>query len=77
MSPRLIPPTPAATVLKAFDALGFVRVRQSGSHVRLRHPDGRAVTIPDHGRKDLKTGTLHGILRQARVPVQDFLTALP
>ncbi|WP_106402013.1 type II toxin-antitoxin system HicA family toxin [Actinocorallia populi] len=55
MSPRAIPPIPAGAVLKAFAGLGFVQIRQSGSHVRLRHPDGRAVTIPDHGRRDLKT----------------------
>ena len=77
MSPRAIPPIPASAVLKAFANLGFVQVRQSGSHVRLRHPDGRAVTVPDHGRRDLKTGTVHGILRQARVSQQEFLEALP
>lgn len=63
--------------MKAFANLGFVQVRQSGSHVRLRHPDGRAVTVPDHGRRDLKAGTVHGILRQARVSQQEFLEALP
>lgn len=28
--------------------LGFKPVRQCGSHVRWKHPDGRATTIPNH-----------------------------
>lgn len=75
MSPRAIPPMPARSVLKALEQLGFESVRQSGSHVRLRHPDGRAATVPNHGHTDLETGTLHGILRQAKVAVAEFLGA--
>lgn len=76
MSPRAIPPMPASAVIKGLGNLGFGVVRQSGSHVRLRHEDGRAATVPDHGRKDLKTGTVHGILRQAKVSTAEFLAAL-
>ncbi len=28
--------------------LGFKRVRQNGSHVFYRHPDGRITTLPYH-----------------------------
>ncbi|MGH9459641.1 MAG: type II toxin-antitoxin system HicA family toxin [Vicinamibacteria bacterium] len=28
---------------------GFTKSRQTGSHERWNHPDGRAVTIPMHG----------------------------
>ena len=30
--------------------------------------------VPDH--QELKTGTLHGVLKQAGVSVEDFLAAL-
>lgn len=76
MSPRVIPPMPGGSVIRALEKLGFAVVRQKGSHVRMRHPDGRAATVPDHGKKDLKTGTLAGVLRQAEVPVQEFLEVL-
>ncbi|WP_371136142.1 type II toxin-antitoxin system HicA family toxin [Devosia sp.] len=33
--------------------LGFERVRQKGSHVFYRHPDGRTTTVPDHSGRDL------------------------
>jgi predicted RNA binding protein YcfA (HicA-like mRNA interferase family) len=53
--------------------LGFAVVRQSGSHVILRNgPIG--CVVPNH--KELKVGTLAGILRQAGVSAADFLRAL-
>ncbi len=33
---------------KILRELGFERVRQKGSHVFYRHPDGRTTTVPDH-----------------------------
>ena len=34
------------------------------------------ITIPDHDGTDLKTGTILGILRQAKVSAADFLAVL-
>lgn len=40
--------------------------RQRGSHVRLKHPDRRvSLTVPLH--RELKRGTLSGILGDARI----------
>ncbi len=33
--------------------LGFVEVRQRGSHKQFRHVDGRGTTVPDHGGRDI------------------------
>lgn len=33
--------------------LGFVAVRQRGSHVFYRHGDGRTTTVPHHASRDL------------------------
>lgn len=59
--------------IRTFERLGFIQVRQMGSHVILRHGDQGCV-IPLH--RELKTGTLAGILRQADVDVETFIAAL-
>jgi predicted RNA binding protein YcfA (HicA-like mRNA interferase family) len=41
---------------------GFIKVRQSGSHVILKHPDGRFTTVPNH-RKTIGKGLLRKILK--------------
>jgi predicted RNA binding protein YcfA (HicA-like mRNA interferase family) len=51
---------------------GFMIDHQTGSHVVLRHPDGRRTIIAIHSR-ELKRGTLHGIINQAGYTVDDFL----
>jgi predicted RNA binding protein YcfA (HicA-like mRNA interferase family) len=61
-------------VLSALARAGFQRVRQRGSHVRLRHPDGRVVSVPEHASHDL--GLLRKILRDAELSVDEFLNLL-
>ncbi|NQV72558.1 type II toxin-antitoxin system HicA family toxin [bacterium] len=38
--------------------LGFVEVRQRGSHKQFRHPDGRATTVPFHKGRDISPSLL-------------------
>jgi len=38
----------AAKMEKLLINLGFEKVKQKGSHVSYRHPDGRYTTIPHH-----------------------------
>lgn len=59
---------------KALIALGFFEVRQKGSHLMMRRGESGCV-IPMH--KELKTGTLAGVLRQGGVSVEEFIDALP
>lgn len=60
-------------VIKRFQKLGFVKDRQSGSHVILYHSQTKQrATIPLHVR-DLPKGTLQAILNQTGVSVEDFL----
>jgi predicted RNA binding protein YcfA (HicA-like mRNA interferase family) len=40
-------------VVRAFEKLGFVEVRQRGSHKQYRHADGRCTTVPFHGNRDV------------------------
>jgi len=51
---------------------GFEIVRQSGSHVILKHPDGRRATIPVHAGRDLGKGLLRQIMRDANLTVDNL-----
>jgi predicted RNA binding protein YcfA (HicA-like mRNA interferase family) len=53
--------------------MGFVVARRRGSHIVLRRGTSGCV-VPNH--RELKTGTLAGVLKQAGVSVEDFLSAL-
>lgn len=55
--------------------LGFVLKRQHGSHIILRRDEPYAqVAVPDH--RELDSGTLRSILRQANIKTEDFLKLL-
>ena len=71
MSPRL-PALTGREVIAVLERHGFLRVRQSGSHVVLRHPDGRRVTVPVHAGRDLGRGLLRQIMRDANLTATDF-----
>jgi len=62
-------------VIKTLKKFGFEIRRQTGSHVRLIHPDGRATTVAFHNR-DLPKGTLRAILRQSEISLEEFLKKL-
>lgn len=62
-----------ADIVKALERLGFTAVRQRGSHVVMRR-GGAGTVVPQH--REVKLGTLTGILRQAQVAADDFLAAL-
>ena len=62
-------------LISVFRHAGFIIDYQSGSHVVLRHPDGRRTVIAMHS-KDLKRGTLFGIIKQAGYTVEEFLELL-
>jgi len=74
-----MPPLPvisAKELIKFLTSLGFVFIRQKGSHQRYKHPDGRAITIPVHGKDTLKRGLLNGILNELNIPVEDLIKFL-
>ena len=73
--PRL-PVVSAREAVRAFASVGYEVVRQSGSHIRLRHPAGdrQPLTIPDH--RELKAGLLRALIRDAGMTVEEFVAAL-
>ena len=68
-----LPRVSGAQAVRALERLGFVKARQSGSHVVLRRGQVGCV-VPLHS--ELKVGTLAGALRQAQVTTEDFISAL-
>ena len=63
--------------VKALQRLGFVFIRQKGSHAILRRETAngaRGCVVPMH--REIQPGTLRGILKQAGVDVQDFIEQL-
>lgn len=63
--------------IRALERLGFIPVRQRGSHVVLKKqtPEGAVgCVVPLH--RELAIGTLRGILRQAKVTPEEFLAQL-
>lgn len=67
---------PARKLLRVLHDLGFTKVSQRGSHVKLRGPGGESVVVPFHATRDLKTGLVRGILKDAGIEVEEFLRRL-
>ena len=78
--PRL-PRVTSTEAIKALEKLGFVKVRQKGSHVimkkQLRDSNNTQIgcVVPLHN-KTLAVGTLKSILNQANVSVDEFIQVL-
>ncbi|HEX6088268.1 MAG TPA: type II toxin-antitoxin system HicA family toxin [Thermoanaerobaculia bacterium] len=56
--------------------LGFVQIRQRGSHKQFRHADGRVTTVPDHKGRDIAPGLLRKILDDVGLAAEEFLRLL-
>lgn len=71
--PPSLPRVSGDEAIRALEKLGFVRVRQKGSHVILRRSSVGCV-VPLH--RELKVGTLSGVLKQAGVTADEFSKVL-
>lgn len=71
-----MPKLPVVTGEKAARALeraGFVFDRQSGGHKIMKHYErGLTVSVPVHGSKTVRPGTLRAIIRDAGLTVPEF-----
>lgn len=60
-------------VVRILQKLGFIKKRQTGSHVMMFHPTSKkTIPIPLHS-KDLKKGLLQDIIKQAESSEEEFL----
>jgi predicted RNA binding protein YcfA (HicA-like mRNA interferase family) len=67
-----LPIVDARTMELVLRRLGFAAVRQKGSHVFYRHPDGRTTTVPRHGGRDLARPLVREILREIDLAPEEF-----
>jgi predicted RNA binding protein YcfA (HicA-like mRNA interferase family) len=68
-----LPSVAGQEIIRALERLGFFIVSQKGSHVKMRR-DGKICVVPMH--KEVKKGTLAGLLRQADVSTDELIMAL-
>jgi predicted RNA binding protein YcfA (HicA-like mRNA interferase family) len=61
-------------VIAILEKLGFVQVRQRGSHMQYRHPDGRCTTVPFHSGRDISPILLRQIARDINLTLDEFLS---
>jgi predicted RNA binding protein YcfA (HicA-like mRNA interferase family) len=60
-------------VVSILEKLGFMEVRQRGSHKQFRHDDGRSTTVPFHGGRDISPVLLRQIAKDIRLTVEEML----
>jgi predicted RNA binding protein YcfA (HicA-like mRNA interferase family) len=61
-------------VLAALNRIGFKEVHRKGSHIKMKHPDGRKIVFPYHDEVD--RFTLKGALQDAEIEIREFLKNL-
>lgn len=56
--------------------MGFQSVRQRGSHLIIKHPDGRSTVVPVHPGEELGRGILMEIMNDVGISKKEFLELL-
>ncbi len=69
-------PVPAEKVIKVLLKLGFEIVRRKGSHIILKHEDGRIVVVPFHSGEVIGRGLLRKIIKEAKISKEEFIKLL-
>ena len=71
-----LPVVKAEKLFKTLLKLGFEKYHQVGSHIQLKHADGRRTTMPYHPKQEIRKGTLKSIIDDIDLTVEDFIKAL-
>ncbi len=69
-----VPLLSSRQTLSALKRLSFKEVGRKGSHVKMRHPDGRTIVFPYHSEIDRYT--LRGALKDAEIDIKEFLKTI-
>jgi predicted RNA binding protein YcfA (HicA-like mRNA interferase family) len=68
-----LPRAKGREIVRALEKAGFAVDRTRGSHVFLKHPDGRATAVPVHSGETLGPGLLRAILRDVEMSVDELI----
>jgi len=71
-----LPALSGKSLVKILRKQGFVPVRTKGSHVFLKHYDGRVTTVPVHSNETIGTGLLLKILKDCDIDKNNFMKML-
>ena len=71
-----LPSLSGKEVVSLLKKVGFVAERQRGSHVFLKHRDGRATVVPIHTGETIGPGLLSKILRDVEMTRDELLKIL-
>jgi predicted RNA binding protein YcfA (HicA-like mRNA interferase family) len=66
----------AKKIIKILSALGFRIVRKRGSHVVMKHSDGRITVVPVHPGEEIGTGLLLKIIKDTGLSRDEFIKML-
>ena len=69
-----LPVCSGAEAVRAFERLGYRRVSQKGSHVRLKAEGRTSLTVPLH--RTLAKGTLRDLIGKSGFTMEEFANAL-
>lgn len=71
-----LPSLTGKKIISLLKKAGFNVERQKGSHVFLKHHDGRATVVPIHSGETIGHGLLSKILRDVEMTKDDLLRIL-
>ena len=67
-----LPSIKAKDFIRVIENLGFYFDRQKGSHAIYKNTNGLRVVVPIHQGKDIKPGTLMGIIQDIGIDKETF-----
>ena len=71
-----MPRVTGAHVVRSLRKAGFEVVRQRGSHVIMKHPDGRGTVVPIHGGETIGIGLMSKIRKDVKIDRETFISLL-
>lgn len=66
----------AETIIKVLKKIGFQPIRQHGSHLVMKHPDGRITVVPVHKGEELGRGIIRKIANDAQITREELMEIL-
>ena len=69
-------PLTAKKIIRALEKIGFRKIRQKGSHVIMRHSDGRMTVVPIHKGEAIGPGLLLEIIKDTKLSKEKFFDLL-
>ena len=67
-----LPRITAREIIAVLEKVGFLFIRQSGSHKIYKNSEGKRVTVPFHGNKILHPKVLKSIIKDAEISIDQL-----